>query len=437
MLSVVLVSLLAAIPYVKPLPGGLAARAVSVEHLPLPGAVAVQHDALLGALELRTNDLGGLRRHLLARPSTLCPTLEPLLDGLRLRCTSRQFQVESRRERGQTVVFLVELRGLPMGVAADGAPQVFYDPAKFGRGACPGKTRAEKGECALMAGRRTEAAVHFKEAFATDPSFAALRLGDLAFASGDPSLAVAWYQRARRQGTFGRLAIARECELTGSCFHRLAAAFDATGMPEPARTELEMRGIRARMLLGRTDDAVRALTRRLQETDRVPACSDASALCHRVTLAALRDPGPTGPGPAIALYLALPARDRGPFAAELAREVAEDTAKLGAPLFGAQVLSSTAREAGPTLDAHLRRTAELFLEGGDVTRAAVILDYARTRLTPRQLSGAGWRAVQRSLASATTDSHEGSLLSAETVSELAQAEQALAAARRMRAQEER
>lgn len=424
------------------MPGGVAALALSAERIALPPtmrATAVQPDVLLSAIEIDTGDPRATAKHLAKNPSRLCPVVEERRGGVRLRCTTRRFDAQLVTSGGRTFIDLHELRGLPTRPSENGAPQVTYTPSEYGLGGpCPGTTPAGRGECALADGRLAEAAAHLREAFGSEPTFAALRLGDIALATGDPNLAIAWYRRAPRQGVFGRLAIARECEITGSCFERLATAFEPAGLPEPARTELELRGIRARLILGRTEEAATLLTRRLLEANRPAACALAPALCRRVTLAALRDPGPAGPGPAIALYLALPTRDRAPLADVLAREVAEAAAGMGAPAFAANILASIVHEArAADLPDALARIAELYLAAEDRSRARIIADHARTRLTLAQLSSARWKAIRAAIERKNPAEARTPSLPASPTTGLAQAAQALARTRSMRAMEER
>jgi hypothetical protein len=46
---------------------------------------------------------------------------------------------------------------------------------------------------------------------------------------------------------------------------------------------------------------------------------------------------------------------------------------------------------------HLLRTAELFVQGGDLVRAGVIVEFARARLGAGALSGPRWAHVTRAL----------------------------------------
>jgi hypothetical protein len=140
-----------------------------------------------------------------------------------------------------------------------------------------------------------------------------------------------------------------------------------------------------------------ALTRRWEEVLPMiaPLASTTCAalndhFCHRLVLAALhRKDGPKEL--ALEAYLALPIRTRGPLATELALAAANAAGALGAPGFGATLLSATVREVeDDAIERHLRLAFDLYLAAGDPVRAQVIADYAVARL-PR-----GSRAAQPS-----------------------------------------
>ena len=83
---------------------------------------------------------------------------------------------------------------------------------------CPGKNEGAQGECWLKEGDRLQAAFHFRKALDTNNrQLAAVRLGDLALAMGDPVTALGWYHRGAPYGVFGRVAASRVCELDGGC----------------------------------------------------------------------------------------------------------------------------------------------------------------------------------------------------------------------------
>jgi hypothetical protein len=102
--------------------------------------------------------------------------------------------------------------------------------------------------------------------------------------------------------------------------------------------------------------------------------------CHRLVLGALhRKDAPKEL--ALEAYLSLPLRTRGPMASELALAAANAAGQLGAPAFGATILSATVREVDDDdLERHLRLAFNLYLQAGDGVRAQVIADYAMARL---------------------------------------------------------
>jgi hypothetical protein len=68
-------------------------------------------------------------------------------------------------------------------------------------------------------------------------------------------------------------------------------------------------------------------------------------------------------------------------------------------VFGGNLLASVAGAVSlADLPDHLLRTAELFLAGGDRPRAQLLMDYAETRLLPRQLSSSRWVSIRKGLA---------------------------------------
>jgi hypothetical protein len=439
----VLLALLAAVPDAPPVPGGLAALTRTAERIPLPSRnLTIHHDALLGAVEIDTPDPKGLAAHLAKNRSFSCPIVETRPGGLRLRCTTRRFEARLVSEGRGLFLELHELRGVPASAGADdGPPAIFYDPKDYNLGgSCPGNRPAARAECLLALGKRSEAAVLLRQgisgdpALASDPAYAQMRLGDLALSEGQRDLAASWYLRAQRQGVFARLAAARECELTGSCFTKLSTVFSNIGLPEPARTEMELREIRTRMLLGETGAATELLTRRLHDNSRPAVCNTAPMFCRRLALAALREGGDAA-GRALALYLDLPERDSGPLSLDLAREAAEVAASLGAPGFGANLLAAGMRGVPQgDLDRHLARTAELYLCAGQLARASIVVDYAHTRLTPRQLAGGRWKALAAGVSPTNSKSPALSASPGDAADELARAAQIAARAHSMRSE---
>ena len=96
---------------------------------------------------------------------------------------------------------------------------------------------------------------------------------------------------------------------------------------------------------------------------------------------------------ALDVYLALPGWDQGPLAVELSQAAAELAARLGAPVFGGNLLAAAAPVVPAALRAdHLLRAAELFLDGGDTARTRLVLEYAETRIAKRRAPR--WAAVR-------------------------------------------
>ena len=107
--------------------------------------------------------------------------------------------------------------------------------------------------------------------------------------------------------------------------------------------------------------------------------------------------GPTEPEMAMEVYLSLPAWDRGPLAPELSEAAADMASHIGAPVFGGHILSSVLSGVPPEkLAAHLLRAAELYLDGDDIARTRLVIEYARTRLGKR-VTGR-WIALEKRLA---------------------------------------
>lgn len=158
--------------------------------------------------------------------------------------------------------------------------------------------------------------------------------------------------------------------------------------------------------------------------------------------AAHDDPSePTEPEMALEVYLALPAWDRGPLAPELSEAAADLANHIGAPVFGGNILSSVVADVTPAnLSGHLVKAAELYLEGDDIARTRLVIEYARTRLGNRMT--ARWIALEKRLAARVASEEEAAArpplkidLDAEAIArELAAARAASARARLVRAE---
>jgi hypothetical protein len=108
---------------------------------------------------------------------------------------------------------------------------------------------------------------------------------------------------------------------------------------------------------------------------------------------------------AFEVYLSLPAWDHGPLAPELSEAAADLANHLGAPVFGGNILSAVAPGVGiAMLPAHLLRAAELYLDGDDIARARLVIEYARTRVG-KKMTGR-WIALERRLAARVASEEE-------------------------------
>jgi hypothetical protein len=150
---------------------------------------------------------------------------------------------------------------------------------------------------------------------------------------------------------------------------------------------------------------------------------------------------PTEPEMAIEVYLALPAWDRGPLAPELSEAAADLANHIGAPVFGGHILSSVVADVTPAnLSGHLVKAAELYLEGDDIARTRLVIEYARTRLG-NGMTGR-WIALEKKLAARVASEEEAAArpplkidVDAEAIArELAAARAASARARLARAE---
>lgn len=368
-----------------------AAATTAVAHrIPIPYAPGLQlrFSTLEGTLDLLAR--GGPLHAKLQLLGFPCRAIDPNSDEIRLRCASGRIDATLVTVKGQRYLDLRELRGLPTNDGEEGPPRIAYPQALFGSsGGCPGDNDAAKGECAFDKGDDFRAQDYFLSALRlADPirRFAALRLGDLALRRRDPNGALAFYIQAGDQGLWGRLASERLCEVTGSCFDdTLMQSFDAAGLPDSVRIELELREIRMLALLGRWSESMEHLSSLLDASPG--SCTDDNkTLCRRVVLAALRTPACSRES-ALSSYLRLPGFLSGQLAAELAAAAGHDSGELGAPAYGAALMSATVRVAARSdLLTHARETIALYQLAGDPWRAHVMHSWATTRLTPQEIA---------------------------------------------------
>jgi hypothetical protein len=469
--------------------------AAVTERIPLPrlrGPVELEVDALAQRIRLRApRDAAALGARLGAHTGAVCPKVSVQAGVVELSCRTRRFEARLSKERSGQFLDIDELRGLPWRAGKDAAPRFHYDPFKIGLGRpCPGVVPVSRGECALKNGETLEAALAFRDALETSSrSMAAVRLGDLALDTGDPATAAGWYHRAGTTGSFGRVAIARQCELDGKCLatsDSVREVFNSAGLPEPLRADMLMRRARAEIYLGRVEAAAHVLAEQMRAHGYGSLCREgAELLCRRIILDATKPAKPTAPhkhdthapaaaavavsadgaaepqakndggsetdpettvepgkgasasdphGPPAAAatpavpaasavaataaapaspeymeelleaYLGVTSWEKGPLAVELSQAAAPLAAKLGAPVFGGNLLATLVPEVpSPGMSAHLLMATEIFLDGQNFARARVIAEFAQTRLPKADLAGPRWTAVMKALAGQPDD----------------------------------
>lgn len=327
--------------------------------------------------------------------SHLCAGARVAGGSVSLECRTARLRVSLGTRTTQAVLELYALTVPTWRDDEEGPPVVPLDAARVARGPCPGATPEGRGECHLAAGRREEARAAFEAARGS--AHAELRLGDLALAADDPMAAVRHWRAAKLEAPWGRLAMARLCELEPSCLDgpERAAVFNTAEVDVAVRSDLALRAIRLEALSG---DLLGAAHDVAAESRGGGACRGAGARwCRHLLLMALRLPLPEG-ADALATWVELPQRTEGPLALELALAAAEQAEAAGAPLFAANLLASVAGAIAPgALPAHLQRTTRLFLAAHDRARADEILTFARTRVSPAEWAGPTWSGLRKAI----------------------------------------
>jgi hypothetical protein len=378
----------------------------TVERIPLqrsPGTVTLMAYPFSKRIELRSaRDGAGLATKIAAAGSRICPRTLVDRNTVILQCATRRLDGALIGEKGNLFLEIYELRGVPWR-GDENRIDVFYSPIYFHFGdGCPGNTPIARGECAYRAGQYTVAAVEFRRSLAAEGRrVAAIRLGDMALRNQDPIAAAGWYQAAGRVGGFGRLAAVRLCELSGTCLGKSRPYFfDSSALAEPLHTEMLLRTARVEAYLGELPQAMLALR---QAIDAAHGGCDGSTLlfCRQLLLKVLEEPGKNGAVEALETYLALPGRIEGPLAFTLVRAAAQKATALGAPVFAGNLMAASAQAVEAAgqglLGDFLLRTVELYLAGGDRTRARVIGEFAETRLGRDKLSGPRWNAALKGM----------------------------------------
>ncbi len=343
----------------------------------------------------------------------LCP--EAAIDDTEivLTCKPRN-RLDARvvSDRGRIFLDLRHLRGLPWHGSATAAilPRL---PSE----GCPGTTPRDRAECAFAEGLKSRNFTAAEELFKplldspADGSTAALRLGDIALAKDDIVNALRLWQLTGNSGHDARLARARICETDGRCLGHPeeTKVFDASGLPEPDRTEMELRGLRAVAFRGDTGLLANRMLTRKRAPGRPALCDGALELCRKLVAATLADPAGAGADIGLDLYAAMDARDKGSETAELALAAARVCQHDGAPAFGGNLLAAVTAQVPPRrLERHLAATLGLFAEGKDLPRARVIAAYARARLPKARLASPEWLKLLNSVEDRPTSTRPGS-----------------------------
>jgi tetratricopeptide (TPR) repeat protein len=373
-----------------------------VERMPLAAPIAriaVSVDSLAMRIELTTTaDTRAIYQRFVASDPQLCPFISRTGGTVVLQCRTPRIEARLDPNAGKPVLEIREVRGLPL---AEDGDQIwfFYHPIalRYGSG-CPGDTAPARGECHFKAGRFTEAALEFRKALqGENRRLAALRLGDISLRTGDPATAAGWYRMAGRYGNYGRMAVARLCELGGSCLGELRKrVFDASLLPEPLHGEMLLRAARAHAYLGAVKDSMVSLLEAIRTNTHI-CDEDTRVLCRRLVLFALKFPDEEGGLESLEAYLDLPLRTEGFLAIELVRAAAEKALDIGAPLFAGHLLAASVPWVeGADVDAisdHLLRSAEMYLVAKDLARARTLAEYAEGRLGQKRMVGARWATV--------------------------------------------
>ncbi len=331
--------------------------------------------------------------------SELCPTVEVTRDAVILHCTTRRLWAELiEGERGALSLDLRSLRGVPW--KGDVTMELRAWPLRVAGipDECPGRMDAAKGECALAQGKFEQAEAHFKSARGgPDSAISYLRLGDLALQRGDAEAAVHLYAFVAPVGPVGRIARARQCELTGSCLDPVSSklAGDTQGLPEAPREELSLMYWRRELFMGREAGVMPAFSEALRDDPSL--CAGALTLCQKMLQVGLVSPDEATRVAALDGWLVESVR-HGPNELEVSNAAASAAESLGAPGFAATVLAGLSSQVNKVdLPGHLLRIMQLYLAARDVVRAGVILDYAESKLGRAGTSTAPWQAARARL----------------------------------------
>lgn len=356
-------------------------------------AAQVQVDPLLGRIIVTQTKI------LKGPPSNLCPTVIEERERTVLRCTSRRLWAAAGADKSGPYLDVRLLQGVPPATGGDDLPLRPWPLGALGiPEQCPGRSTAPRGECLLADGAYDEAEALFKEALGgPDTPLARIRLGDLALRRGDWETALEQYALIpHTAGPIGRLAALRSCTLIGTCLSgaQAEASGELVGLSGVLRAELLLLSVRRQVAAGGVAAGVERLAAELATDPGL--CSGAEALCQRIAQVGLEAEEDDVRMAGLRIFLTEGVR-QGPHEAEISLVAAQAAEALGAPRFaGALYAAATPLVARPELEAHLLKTARLFLQAKDAVRANVILDYAESKLGGAR--GSQWSQVRRAVA---------------------------------------
>lgn len=328
----------------------------------------------------------------------VCPALEKAAGGAVLVCRSRRLWAALEKDARGEFVDLRQLTGVNWTDESSRVPLRAWSLRTLSiPDTCPGRQASARGECALADGDFEVARAAYTEALTgPDVSLAHFRLGDLALRDGDVEAALRHYAKVSPVGPVGRLAIARTCELVGTCLTNAESmrVGSTEGLAtEPAR-ELELYNLRRELMMGRDEDALTRLQRGLERD--AAFCEGLVPFCQKVAEAGLASDDVEARILALSIFLMDQVR-HGPAEERLNEAAAKTARELGAPGFAAAILAAnTPKVPRAQLSAHLLEIVSLYLAAGDRVRAAVVLEYAQGKLGAAAQSG-GWVAARRQL----------------------------------------
>ena len=376
-------------PGQNPIPSHFVATTATVQHVPLPpqlGKVLVDVDGIGASITLLTGNPNLLIRTLNQYTSgaSICVDIEAQKNHVRLKCRTRRLEAKVISSKKRRLLEIREVRGVPWSGQHDPPPYPFY-PMTFVNAEeepCPGKSPVMQAECLLFEGKLQDAIDSYRESYDTLwVGWSAFRLGDMAYRNGEGAKAAGWYLRVPQNSPFARLAKARLCEMVGDCFDKdqdRLNVFSTLGVPEPMRSEIELRHWRVMAYLGQSSEAAVALSKRIVDEMRPKTCMSTAALCRRIIMAGFDRADEEQKIQLLRGYISLPNINSGALAWPAARKAAKTATAIGAPSFAAKILAAVTQEVpNDELEDHLLDVAHLFVLGGDTARADVILEYAK------------------------------------------------------------